>query len=320
VARKHWEFDLQDGHHVVDLVHAYFLGTRTFVVDGTKTVQRAMPFTDHSGEYPFPLPGHDARLRVTTNGITYSHDLVIDGRSIGTGDSLPGTPARPRMSGLRSQRGVGLFVLVISVPLAVAVSIGAYDEYRYHTASATAVGVVQDKRIINGRYGQTYELSYVFVDLNGSSHAHQGDVPRAAYDQARAGSRSTIQYLPDDPTRSRVLGKDDTLPIAGLMALAIACLVYSVYAIVSGGRRLAAAKRIAEVGQPVTATITKLKRVDIRGVGKTVTIEYLYTDPFGRSRKGRGPFMYPSEGAMYGVGGSVRVLIDPDRPGDSVLP
>jgi hypothetical protein len=30
--------------------------------------------------------------------------------------------------------------------------------------------------------------------------------------------------------------------------------------------------------------------------------------------------MYPTEGAPYSVGASVRILIDPDRPGDSVLP
>ena len=30
--------------------------------------------------------------------------------------------------------------------------------------------------------------------------------------------------------------------------------------------------------------------------------------------------MYPQEGLAYKVGGLVRILIDPDRPGDSVLP
>jgi len=29
--------------------------------------------------------------------------------------------------------------------------------------------------------------------------------------------------------------------------------------------------------------------------------------------------MYPSEGTKYTVGGAVRVLIDPDHPGDSLL-
>jgi hypothetical protein len=319
VARKHWEFDLDDEHHVVDLVHGYFLGTRTFVVDGARTVQRAMPFTDHSGEYRFPLTGHDARLRVTTNGFTYSHDLVIDGQSISTGAASTSV-ARPKMVGIRSQRGVGLLLLVIMVPMAVFVSIGAYNEYRYQTASATAVGVVQDKRIIDGRYGSTYELRYIFVDTNGLSHTDRGDVPRATYEQARAGSRYAIQYLPDDPSLSRVVGKDDTLPIAGLMAFAIGGLAFSVYAIVAGGRRLAAVKRIAEVGQPVTATVTKLKRATLRGIGKTMTVEYSYSDAFGRTRRGRGPLMYPSEGAKYPIGSSVRVLVDPDRPGDSVLP
>jgi hypothetical protein len=319
VARKRWEFDLDDGHHVVDLVHGCFVGTRTFVVDGTKVVQRAMPFTDHSGEYPFPMTGHDARLRVMTNGFTYSYDLVIDGRSISTGAASTSV-ARPKIVGISSQRGVGILLLVLMVPMAVFVSVGAYDEYRYHTASTTAVGVVLDKRIIDGRYGPTYELSYSFFDRNAVGHSNRGDVPRATYEQARPGSRYTIQYLPDDPERSRVLGKDDTLPIAGLMAFAIGGLAYSLYAIVAGSRRLAAVKRIAEVGQPVTATVTKLKRATLRGIGKSVTVEYSYSDPFGRARRGRGPLMYPSEGAKYPVGGPVSVLVDPDRPGDSLLP
>jgi hypothetical protein len=30
--------------------------------------------------------------------------------------------------------------------------------------------------------------------------------------------------------------------------------------------------------------------------------------------------MYPAEGTLYSVGGPARILVDPDRPGDSVLP
>jgi len=50
-----------------------------------------------------------------------------------------------------------------------------------------------------------------------------------------------------------------------------------------------------------------------------VRIEYEYDDPFGKRRRGRGPLMYPTEGALYSVGGPVRILTDPDRPGDSAL-
>lgn len=66
--------------------------------------------------------------------------------------------------------------------------------------------------------------------------------------------------------------------------------------------------------------MTKLKTGYVRGIGQTVTVEYEYDDPFGNRRRGKGPLMYPQEGFAYKVGGPVRVLTDPDRPGDSALP
>ena len=317
MAKRHWEFDLDDGHHVVDFKHAYFLGTRTFVVDGAKTVQRAVPFQDHSGEYSFPLPGHDARVRITS-GLSYSYDLVVDGLAVGS-ESVRQI-ARPKAGSPAYSRTVGILLLVIAIPFSAFVVKGAYDEYRYHTEAATASGIVQAKRTVSGRYGPTYYLTFVFVDGSGVSHTNQGDVERATYDQARPGSRYTIQYLPDEPSMSRVLGKDDTVWIAGLLALGVGMTGLAGFMAVSGHRRMGALARIAIAGQPVTATVTKVKNGNLPRVGKIATVEYVYDDPFGRRRKGRGPLMYRSEAAKYTVGGSVRVMIDPDRPGDSVLP
>ena len=87
------------------------------------------------------------------------------------------------------------------------------------------------------------------------------------------------------------------------------------------GRRLAEiARRIGAAGQPINATVTKLRSAYVRGIGRVVTVEYEYDDPFGQRRRGRGPVMYPLEAERYSVGGLVRILIDPDRPKDSVLP
>jgi len=88
----------------------------------------------------------------------------------------------------------------------------------------------------------------------------------------------------------------------------------------AGRREAAMLVRLNGIGQPATATVTKVKALFMKGVGKVVRIEYEYDDPFGKRRRGRGPLMYPAEGSLYSVGGSVRILIDPDRPGDSALP
>ncbi|HEV8534387.1 MAG TPA: DUF3592 domain-containing protein [Candidatus Limnocylindria bacterium] len=318
MARRHWEFDLEDGHHVVDLVHGYFFGKRTITADGVTTTQGGTPLTDHSGEYRFPLGTHDARLRISTNGFKYFYDLVVDGRSV-SGPAATGI-ARPGRGGPSTVRLTGALLAVLAVPLLAFTVKGAYDEYRYQTASATATGTVQDKRVSSGRYSDTYRLTYAFVDRGGVTRTGRGEVSRATYDQARVGSRYTIQYLPDEPDTNRVLGHDDILPIAGLMAGSLFGLALGVFLFVSSHRRLAAAKRIGSSGQPVSATVTKLKKSQVRGVGTAVTLEYEYDDPYGRRRRGRGPLMYPSEAARYTVGGAVRVLIDPDRPGDSLLP
>jgi hypothetical protein len=319
MARRHWEFDLADGRHVVDFVHGYFFGKRTITVDGTTTTQRSWPLTNHAGEYRFPLGSHDARVRITTNGLKYFYDLVVDGHEI-TNEKGTGPVARPPIGGPGSQRVAAAVIVLFALPMLAFGGKGAYDEYRYHTASATAVGTVQDKRVVSGRYGDSYRLTYVFVDGNATTQRGSGDVSRTVYDRARAGSRFNVQYLPDEPGINRFTGKDDTLPITGLLAFGVSALAYGTYMFVARSRRVAAIKRISTAGQPVTATVTKVKRGQIQHIAKTVTIEYEYEDPFGRRQRGRGPLMYPGEAARYTVGGSVRVLIDPDRPGDSVLP
>jgi FAIM1 (Fas apoptotic inhibitory molecule) protein/uncharacterized protein DUF3592 len=319
MARRNWEFDLDDGHHRVDFVHGYFFGKRTFTIDGTTTSQQGWPLTNHAGEYRFPFGSHDARVRITTNGLKYFYDLVVDGREIRTGEEA-GTVARPRIGGPGSQRILGAVIVLIAAPALAYFGKSGYDEYRYHTASATAVGTVQDKRVVSGRYGDSYRLTYLFVDSRAATHRGTDDVSRATYNQARAGSTYTVQYLPDEPEINRFAGKDETLLKAGILTVDVAAFAFGAYVLVAGNRRLAAIKRINSGGQPVSATVTKLKNAQLQYVGKTVTIEYEYDDSFGRRRRGRGPLMYPAEAARYAVGGSVRVLIDPDRPGDSVLP
>src|SRR5688572_952105 len=132
--RRSWKFDLADGHHVVDLEHGYFFGRRKLTIDGVTTVQRGTPLTDHSGEYPIPLAGHDSRLRIRTDGLRYFYDLVVDGRSITSGQPA-GTPPRPMVGSAGYLRAFGVIVILISIPSLYFLTDAAYDEYRYRTAS-----------------------------------------------------------------------------------------------------------------------------------------------------------------------------------------
>ena len=319
MAKRRWEFALDGRQHVVEFKHGYFLGNRTFVVDGVKTTQRGRPFMDHSGQYAFPLEGHAAAVWISTNGFTYSYDLVVDGRSMSSGGEAS-RPPRPPAGTPRQQQMFGALTLVGAVVLGAVGYKVAWDEYRLQNASATAAGIVEAKSTGSSRSGTNYYLSYVFVDSNGATWRGRDSVSRATYESAVTGNRFAVAYVRDDPTVNRFASKNDTLGAVLLPLGAVAAFALGVYLVRSGRNRIRIQRRVAEVGQPVNATVRKLKKSSVRGIGDVITVEYEYDDPFGNRRRGSGPLMYPQEGLAYKVGGLVRILIDPDRPGDSVLP
>lgn len=317
--KRRWELDLEDGHHVVEFQQGYFLGTRKATVDGVTTTERGRPFQDHSGQYPVALPGHTAAVWVSTNGFTYSYDLVIDGRSASSSAASPRLP-RPPVGTPRQLATLGAIFLVGAAVLGAFAAKLAFDEYRYNVASVTVGAIVSGKSTTSGRSGTTYYLRYTFADAEARVWRGEDSVPRSAFDEALPGSRYFVTYLIDEPGTSRFTGKDNVIGVAFMTVLTIGGLFLGALMLRNGRRRLSIARRVAEVGQPVMATVTKAKRGYVRGVGQTITVEYEYDDPFGKRRKGRGPLMYPQEGLAYKVGGPVRVLIDPDKPADSLLP
>ena len=317
MARRRWDLDLPDGRHVVELVHGYFTGRRTIIVDGVTTKQRGAPLSDHSGIYPFPFEGHRAALQISTNGLSYRYELIVDGRSAESGESA--TFSRPYYGGPVAQMVFGLLMVVISLPVLLLSAKSGYDEWRYHTGAASAVGIVEDRRVTGGRT-TSYQLSYVFTDRTGALRHGRGMVSRAAYDQATPGTRLRVEYLPEDPDVNRFAGRDETPAIVGVIAIEAFALGLGLRALARGIRRRGFLRRIAMNGAPITATITKVTTAAVRGYGRTVTLEYAYDDPEGRTRKGRSPYMYPAEADRHPVGSPVQVVIDPDRPGESYLP
>src|SRR5437867_13045644 len=104
MARRRWEFDLGDGHHLVELDHRYFIGTLRITVDGVTTTQRGRPFMDHSGVYPFQIGARQADVRISTDGFHYYYDVTIDGRSVESGK--PAASPRSPVGGPRQRRAL----------------------------------------------------------------------------------------------------------------------------------------------------------------------------------------------------------------------
>jgi len=317
MARRRWELDLADGRHVVELVHGYLSGTRTITVDGVTTKQRGTALSDNSGVHPFPFVGHKAALHISSNGLNYRYDLILDGRSVGSGK--PATFTRPYFGEPTAQMIFGFLMIAISLPILLLSGKTAYEEWRYHTDAAGAVAVVEDRRVVAGRT-TSYEVSYAFSDRTGALRHGRGSVSRTAYAQAAPGRGVRVEYLPEAPDTNRFTGRDETWNIVFVIAIEAFALGIGLHLLARGMRRRGFLRRFATMGASITATVTKATTVTVGGYGRVVMLEYTYDDAEGRARRGRSPYMYPAEADRYPVGSPVRIVIDPNRPGESYLP
>ena len=316
MAKRRWEISLPDGRHSVELEHGYFTGRRKLTVDGVTTTQSGGALRDQSGMFPFRVGNSVAQLRIATNGLRYDYDVVVDGRSVTTG--RPATYPRPPFAGPGMTRFYGFLLLALSIPFSIGAGKAAYDEYRYQNGSAIAVAAMTGKHVIRGR-GTTYQLSYAFDDANGARHSGADSVSEAAYESARLGDRYVVRYVSDDPDTNRFAEKDGTLLVVFLVAGDAATVALGAWLVYTGARRLRAARRLEEIGQTVSATVTNVRNEYMRGVGQVARVEYEYEDPGGTRRRGRGPYMYPGEAASYAVDARIRVLVDPTDPRTSLL-
>jgi hypothetical protein len=98
VAKKIWTLSLEDGQHTVELEHGYISGNRSIRVDGIPIQLppgAASSFFDFGSNHPFKIGSHNCIIHIRTNGITFSFDLSIDGRSIATGKQVDSSTSVP---------------------------------------------------------------------------------------------------------------------------------------------------------------------------------------------------------------------------------
>jgi hypothetical protein len=126
MAKKVWTVDLEDGHHTVELEHAYLSGKRVITLDGREVV-RAQSVLDFGSEHPFQIGTHPALARISTNGLTFSYDLAVDGRSVATGKEVTQQPPMPKWAWIFIVLCAAIPVVAIggAVPLLIGLAGGA---------------------------------------------------------------------------------------------------------------------------------------------------------------------------------------------------
>jgi F0F1-type ATP synthase membrane subunit c/vacuolar-type H+-ATPase subunit K len=88
--KKVWTFKLNGSKHVVEVDASWLSGKISIRVDG-KVLERKRVLVDVGRDIPFEIDGHSCVVR--TAMLLKDYDLIIDGRSITTGQTAP--PLRP---------------------------------------------------------------------------------------------------------------------------------------------------------------------------------------------------------------------------------
>jgi hypothetical protein len=91
MAKKVWNFELDNIVHTVELEHGYWSGKRLLKVDGKIIEQTANVndmFSDLGSEHAFEIDGHRCFVHIRPPGLSVDYDLVVDGSSLQVGKQI----------------------------------------------------------------------------------------------------------------------------------------------------------------------------------------------------------------------------------------
>lgn len=88
MAKRQWTVQLEDGIHTIELDHKYWSGKRLITVDGAVVYEGRQTFIDFGSTHPINVAGKPGFIRIETNGLTFSYDAAVGGRSLTTGKEV----------------------------------------------------------------------------------------------------------------------------------------------------------------------------------------------------------------------------------------
>jgi hypothetical protein len=306
VEKRAWRVNSDDGTHVVELDYRRWNGRGRLTVDG-QILARIDPLATlgPARDHPFRLGGREAVLQPSIDGFAFDYDLVVDGRSVDTG--LPSPLARR----LRSRNWMAGVELLTGLAIVVVVSASwlALVELRYEGSGQIANGSIVNKReelrgTELGSYTE-YRVEYRFSVSDGRVVDGDSQVDLVTYGQLEVGAPVRVQYLPDDPTRSRLQGFSGSVYTQWLGAAALAAGAAALVVLAIRLSRERIERRLAAEGLSASAVITAIERTWLPQAHSV--IRYSYRDQEARERQGKSWTLRSVEVAAWRVGDRCRV-------------
>jgi uncharacterized protein DUF3592 len=328
VGRHHWSIDLDGERHEVDLRLGYFSARREVLVDGRRVLDvipawNAISYWQMSTEYPLEIAGHPAAVRIRPGRIWYETDLVVDGRSVGTGrEPEPLQPPKwyPRTT-KRQGRRQGRASMVAGVVALLAVAFGlpgyyAVREARFLVDGSTTTGVITRHYQTLGRYGPNDRLQYVF-GVTGRRYAGDQWVSHPLYINVADGATVPVEYLRSDATTSRVDNEIERrfIWLYGGLGVVVLSLVIVPFVLLRMRRRIES--DLLQHGARTAGEVTWVER-RVHGNIDQWAVGYRYTDHMGADRSSVAT-LSAGEPLRWTLGDRVQVVIDPDHPGRATL-
>ena len=244
VARRKWTVVRSGRTFHIESADEYFFGERVVRVDGAIAYRGRTVLSDHSGAYQFDLGGGPAYFHISSNGLRYFYDLIIDGRSVDTGQAVPipdgyigAEPAARDVIVIDvailaavvvcavlfspvASRDVRALILLIAIAAAGAVSsVWSIRNVIHHRrvmrklrefgveTNATITGMLGVRRGYRSRRITSYRMAYSYMDPDGATyHGGTAAIPLSTAIDWPVGSLVRIRYDPERPSDSLFVG------------------------------------------------------------------------------------------------------------------
>ena len=173
----------------------------------------------------------------------------------------------------------------------------------------------------NNKTTTTYYVTYSFSDQNARERENQVSVSKETWEAISEGSKIGIEFLPDKPTSSRLIGGADEeiifyvfSAVGGLMILLGAAFMFFDI------KQRLKSSRLMKTGIQTIGTIIELRNSSFRINGVTqLKVAYKFKDRMGKEIEAESTYLAPEIARNIEKAGQCKVYYNKDNPSENIM-